>query len=773
DLKFWQERLACLENEQPNRLSPGEYLAPDEEPALWKPEVIKLKIDFEAVSQRDLFDRAVIEAMKELLPQVVKQSEIMSLKYDTVITNPPYMGSNGINPWLSEYIKESFPDSKSDLCTVFMEQCLSFVNNRGYMGMINLPSWMFLSSFEALRKKILSRNTIISMVHFGRGVFGSDFGTTSFIITKSRIVNYIGIYRKLFLRQGAVDSVEQKRQWFLDGIGEYFFQQKGYLNIPGSPIAYWVSKRFIEIFAEAKPLSAIAIPKLGMRTGDNDRFLRIWHEIVFERMGKNLSSAENVLERCVKWVPYSKGGEYRKWYGNHEYVVNWENNGEEIKENTKIVYPYLGDNLGWKISGEQNYFQSGITWSRISSSFFGVRYTKNGYIFDTAGPSLFPSEEDLKYILGFLCTKLVFKFLGLLNPSLAFQVGDVAKLPLITLNNYILKLNIEKIVKVNIDISKADWDSFETSWDFEEHLLLRHRNGADIIQQAFANWQVFAQTQFEQLHHNEEELNRIFIEIYGLQDELTPEVEEKDITIRKADLERDIKSFFSYAVGCMMGRYSLDVKGLACAGGEFDSGKYQTFPADRDAIIPILSEEYFEDDIVSRFVAFVKIVFGEKTLSQNLNFIAAALGQTANESAIDRIRKYFVNDFYKDHVQSYKKRPVYWLFTSGRQKAFNALIYMHRYHKGMVAKVRTDYLHELQGKHEMERRRLEQVVAASGNQREKRAQEKRIYELAKQKEELRKYDELLRHVADQQIEIDLDDGVKINYAKFEGLLAKI
>lgn len=726
-----------------------------------------------SIATENLFDNAEIIHVSKIIETLFKQAEIMARKYDIVVTNPPYMGSKYMNAKLASYIENEYPEVKSDLFSVFVMLCMNMTKPNGYLGFVTPFVWMFIKSYEGLREYIVKNKTISSLIQLEYNAYEAAMVPACTFTLRNYYVDVPGEYIKLSAFTGSENQPIKIIEAIKDRDVEYRYSchSNKFNNIPGYPIAYWISNKIIEIFSGTKYLGNKYPAKVGQNTGDNERFLRLWYEINLLSIGFYFKSSQEALLSELKWFPYNKGGEFRKWYGNNDYVINWENDGKEIKE--YAVIRNKGKHWSRYIQNLKYIFQESITYSFISSSNFGVRYSPQGFIFDVGGSSLFPSDKDRYYILAFLCSKLAFNFLGILNPTLNFQVGNVSKIPLIYTKDNEFKGLIENLSKTDIRISKADWDSFETSWDFEEQPLLSHRNGSDTIEQAFANWQSFAQAQFDQLHRNEEEINRIFIDIYGLQDEMTPEVEEKDITIRKADLERDIKSFISYSVGCMIGRYSLDVKGLAYAGGEFDQGKYQTFTVDRDAIIPILSEEYFEDDIVSRFVDFVKTVFGEKTLSQNLNFIAGALGQAAGESATDRIRKYFVNDFYKDHVQTYKKRPIYWLFTSGRQKAFNALIYMHRYHKGMVAKVRTDYLHELQGKHELERRRLEQVAASSSNQRDKRAAEKRLNELSKQKEELRKYDELLRHTADQQIEIDLDDGVKVNYAKFEGLLAKI
>jgi type II restriction/modification system DNA methylase subunit YeeA len=719
----------------------------------------------------------------EKMPALVKQAKIMSQKYDVVCTNPPYMGNRGMDKKLSNYLKQYYPNTKSDISTVFMEKTLKMCKTTGYMSMINIPVWMFLSTYEKLREKLLRSNTFINMLHFGRGVFGSDFSTTAFVISRQNICNYKAIYRKLYQKQGAVDNIEQKEKWFFEKVGHYEAKKENFFKIPGMPIAYWISNHVINCFIKGKPLDKIAEPKVGLQTGNNDIFLRLWHEVAINRIGFGYLNSEKAAESKLKWFPYNKGGEYRKWYGNNEYIVNWENDGIEIKN--------FKDKSGKLKSRPQNtpfYFKRSITWSFVSSSYFGVRYSDQGFIFDVSGSSVFPPEKYHLFLTGLLCAKISTMLINVLNPTISFQVGNVASLPVI-LPDVNTKVKIDSLVKENISISRTDWDSFETSWDFKKPPLLVHKGNSKTIEGAFNNWATFAEKQFNQLKANEEELNRIFIEIYGLQDELTPEVDDEDITIRKADRVRDIKSFISYAVGCMFGRYSIDAEGLIYAGGEWKEewrdGKVRkiekdeggnvisdtwvdaTYLPDEDNIIPILDEEYFDDDIVSRFIDFLKVTFGEEKLEENINYIAETLGKKPSETSRQAIRRYFLKEFYKDHVQVYKKRPIYWLFDSGKEDGFKALIYMHRYDEYTVARVRTDYLHPLQRKYESEIKRLDILIESDVSQREKTAVRKKKEKILKQMRECLAYDQVIAHVANQRIKIDLDDGVAVNYAKFQ------
>ncbi|MGL5750533.1 MAG: BREX-1 system adenine-specific DNA-methyltransferase PglX, partial [Paraclostridium sp.] len=536
--------------------------------------------------------------------------------------------------------------------------------------------------------------------------------------------------------------------------------------IDGSPIAYWASQNLVNIFEKSTKLVEIAKPRQGMSTGDNERFLKLWFEIEKNKMGIKLNSREDAKNSGYKWFPYNKGGEFRKWYGNNIYLVNWENDGEELQSWARYLNT-IKTPMG-RLVNKDFYFKKGITWTLISNSTFGARYSEEGNLFDVNGMSLFIKDESIFYMLGFMCSKVCYNLLQIINPTLAFQVGNISALPIVMNEKSLNEIN--KYVEISVNISKKDWDLFETSWDFKKHPIIEFKSNN--IENSFNNWTEFTEKQFNTLKANEEELNKIFIDIYGLQDELTPEVEDKDITIRKADRERDIKSFISYAVGCMLGRYSLDEEGLVFAGGEFDINKYTTFKADEDAIIPITDAEYFEDDIVFKFVEFVKVVFGEESLEENLNYIAdtPVFKRKANETSRDTLRRYFLKGFMEDHLKIYQKRPIYWMFDSGKQNGFKSLVYMHRYDESMVAKIRTDYLHTLQRKYESEINRLDNDMNSDMVTAKEKANAKKMKEkIQKQLVECTSYDQVIAHVAHQRIGIDLDDGVKVNYQKFQGV----
>lgn len=492
-------------------------------------------------------------------------------------------------------------------------------------------------------------------------------------------------------------------------------------------------------------------------------------------------SAQDALEKRAKWIPYNKGGNFRRWYGNNEYVVNWENNGQEIKDNTRKVYPQLGDNLGWKISNEQYYFHEGITWTVVSSKYTSFRRYYNGAIISNSGQSVVSdNKEILDYLTGLLNSNIVISVLGILSPTIGFESGYINKIPVI-----IDRFQLPGIVKKTqecIQASKYDWDSFETSWDFMRHPLaplVRDRQEQEASQfhsshmekfgriaWHYEKWEHECEDRFAQLKANEEDLNRIFIDIYGLKDELSPEVEDKDVTVRKADLQRDIKSLLSYAVGCMFGRYSLDSEGLAYAGGNWDESKYNTFLPDVDGILPITDEEYLGDDIVTRLCSWLKVVYGVDTLEENLDFVAKALGGRGNSSR-EIIRNYFLKDFFKDHCKIYQKRPIYWLFDSGKQNGFKALIYLHRYTPDTIGNLRVDYLHKMQRVYESEIGRMQDMIDHSTNTREVAVATKRKEKLQKQLKECREYDEMIGHLALSRTALDLDDGVKVNYEKIQ------
>ena len=616
---------------------------------------------------------------------------------------------------------------------------------------------MFLSSFEKLRKKI-QLNDIVNMAHLGPRAFeeigGEVVQTTSFVLRRSYIEKYKGTYCRLI----EPTTQQGKEKMFLGCENRYCVEENNFSKIPGSPVAYWVSNSFIKFFDEKYAFKNIANAKAGLSTTDNNKFLRMWYETDFSHIGFNYSSLEETKDCKFYFIPEPKGGSFRKWYGNLDYVVDWYDNGKHIRKAAEGA-------SGGRIVGSEYYFRQGLTWSDITSGGnLSVRYMPAGMIFNSSAPSCFcMNDEWLFYLMAFMNSPIAKEYLKYLAPSYHFNAGPIEKLPVIIDKSK--KEKITEIVKNAVDLSKKDWDCFETSWDFHNHPLPRK---VSTIAEAFGQWQTECDDRFNQLKGNEEELNRIFINIYGLQDELTPEVGDKDVTARKADLFRDIRSFISYAVGCMFGRYSLDEEGLIYAGGKWDSSLYKTFIPDNDNCIPITDEEYFSDGIVSRFVEFVKTVYGADTLEENLDFIANALGNKGDTSR-EVIRNYFQKDFYADHLKVYQKRPIYWLFDSGKQNGFKALIYMHRYDADTVGRVRTDYLHRAQKYVETAMQSAQYTIDNASSASEKSKATKAVTKYTKQLAEMKIYDEAIAHIANKRIEIDLDDGVKVNYAKFQGV----
>ncbi|MBZ9624737.1 BREX-1 system adenine-specific DNA-methyltransferase PglX [Clostridium sp. FP2] len=741
--------------------------------------------------QIDIFTNKNRNIVLEKIPILVKQGRIMSKKYEVCITNPPYMANKNMNIRLSKYINKYYSSCKVDLYSVFIKKAMSFTKK--YTSLITQQSWMFTSTFEDLRVDIVETKLISSLVHLGARAFSEIGGevvqTVAFVLGKDGRTNeYIGNFIKL---SSINDSFEKERQFFNDN-NLFKASTSSFKGIEMNPIAYWCSEKFISVFKKGKYLKSICEPKAGLATGDNTIFQKYWFEIDYNLIGFNYKDCNETLNVQDKWFPCNSGGEHRKWYGNHEMVVEWQDDGKKIRN--------FKSDSGKLKSRPQNtiyYFKKGITWNKISTGNFSVRYKEEGFIFDDTSRSAFiENYDDLLLILGLLTTKLSKIILNILNPTLSYTNADISRIPVLIDDIRKNSIKILDIVRWCIKKSRDDWDSFQTSWDFKTHpcLKLLDKGEQYRLSAIFRIWETECEETFEQLKNNEEELNRLFIDIYGLQDELTPDVEDKDITIRKADRERDIKSFISYAVGCMLGRYSIDAEGLIYAGGDFkdkwnledkkvrkietdeegniisDSWVEATLLPDGDNVILITEDEYFEDDIVSRFIDFVRTVYSDETLEENLDFIADSIGRKPSETARQAIRIYFIKGFYKDHLKVYKKRPIYWMFESGKNDGFKALVYMHRYNEQTVAKVRTDYLHTLQRKYEAEMQRQQLIVDSEEYTiKDRTVAKKKIDRISKQIEECREYDQVVAHLANEKISIDLDDGVKVNYEKFQGV----
>jgi len=707
-------------------------------------------------------DSVGVEDTAEQLNRLVDIGETMARKYWVTITNPPYAAISNLSPKVNDFVKANYPDSKVDLFAVFIERCGLMTRVSGYQAMITQHAWMFLASYENLRDKLLNKE-LINLAHLGPHAFdeinGEVVQTSSFVFCNDFFSNY----NSTFVQLVGGKNEAAKAAMFISGEHRFNKTNEQLREIQGTPYtAYWASDVVLSAFKKSHLVGDVSEPRVGMATANNDRFIRLWFEVNRNKFGINISSRKEAVESRKKWFPFAKGGEQRKWYGNNDTVVNWENDGFEIQN-------FKDEKTGRIRSHNYNLdyiFSSALTWTVIGTEKTSFRFCPVGFLYSNSGYGLFCNNEKTKYyLLGFMNSKIAASLLKILSPSMGFESGYLRKLPLIESDS--LDSIVER-VKHCIDGSNAEWDSFEISWDFKKHPLLRN---VSTISEAFTQWQSECDDRFNQLKANEEELNRIFIDIYGLQDELTPEVEDKDVTVRKADLQRDIKSLLSYAVGCMFGRYSLDVEGLAYAGGEWDSSKYQSYIPDADNVIPITDEEYLDDDIVSRLCAWLKAVYGADTLEANLDYIAKALGNKGSTSR-EIIRNYFLNDFFKDHCQTYSvtgsgKRPIYWLFDSGKQNGFKALVYLHRYTPDTIGNLRIDYLHKMQRVYESEINRMQDMMDHSGNAREVAAASKRKDKLAKQLKECREYDEKISHLALSRIELDLDDGVKVNYRKLQ------
>ena len=733
----------------------------------------------------DLLAQMECGECKSVVEPLIRQARIMGQKYDVVITNPPYMGASGMSAKLSDFVKKNFPDSKADMFAVFIEKCGMMLKKNGYQAMITQQAWMFLSSYEKLRNKLQYTDTI-NMAHLGARAFeeiaGEVVQTVSFVLSSRSIPKY----KALYCRLTEATTQNGKENLFLSGNNRFSRSKELFALIPGTLNGYYLSDSVFDIFEKGEPLGKAGNARQGLGTSDNARFLRIWSEVDFRRIGFGYSGTDETIESSCKWYPYIKGGSFRRWHPAKDYVVNYQNDGFDIKTAVMSKYTYL-KSPDFVVKNTSTYFNPGITWSDVATGKFSARWVDSGYIYADAGPMFF-SRTNPYLKLAYMNSPVFQLFGDLICQGLHYSTGQVPGIPYTETISNELREKIVFNTEENINLVMTDGNSSEMSWDFTEHPLVvlskglwdataigasmvyyygRHPEVSCPLELCFMLWQGECNERFKRLKANEEELNRIFIDIYGLQDELSPEVEDKDVTVRKADLQRDIKSLISYAVGCMFGRYSLDVPGLAYAGGEWDSSKYSSFLPDEDNCIPITDEEYFQDDIVGRFVDFIRIVYGDGSLEANLDYIAKALGNKGKTSR-DTIRQYFLNDFYKDHCQTYSvtgsgKRPIYWMFNSGKQNGFKALVYMHRWTPDTVGNVRVEYLHKMELVYEKEMETCQDIIDNSLNSREIAAATKRKEKLVKQLKECKDYDALMGHIAGSRIGIDLDDGVKLNY----------
>jgi type II restriction/modification system DNA methylase subunit YeeA len=710
-------------------------------------------------TETDMFLADFVNNEVPRIEKLLAQYQQLAHKYSVVVTNPPYMGSKNMDPILSSYVKKQYPNSKADLFAVFMEVCLQLTQKDHYMAMINQHSWMFLSSFEKLRKLILEQQTMINMVHLGARAFAETSGEvvqSTMFVMKQAIMSE---FKAQYVRLVDIKDPEQKMIGFQDKSNYFKADQSGFKDIPGAPVAYWASERVRKIFRDNPKLGEIAEPKQGLSTADNNRFLRLWYEVANIKTSFQTKNHSEANESSYKWFTTTKGGSYRKWYGNNDYVVNWENNGQEIIN--------FVDERGKQKSRPQNrdyYFKTGFTWSTTSSSSISFRLHQKS-IFEHKGSVLFLKySREFYSILGYVNSNITMLFLKALAPTLDFGENSIAKLPYSPMGEV---SEITNLVQQNIALAKSDWDAFETSWDFQQHPFLQYRTASNLLADAFANWQTAAAQRFAQLKANEEELNRQFIDIYGLQDELSPEETDKEVTVRQADQGRDVRSFLSYLVGVIFGRYSLDEPGLIYAGGTFERTRYHQFQPDPDNVIPIgFAKGYYEDDIVTRIMQLLTLIFGVEHLMANLAFIANGLYPDSAQDPEEALRRYFLKDFYKDHLKIYQKRPIYWELSSGKQNGFKALIYLHRYTPALLAQIRTAYLLPLM-------RTINRLLTLTNTEvdstRAKAAAEKQRANYQRQLTELRQYETVVQYMANRELALDLDDGVKVNYAKFQDI----
>ena len=715
-----------------------------------------------ALESGDIFAQ---QSAQELLP-LVQQAKLLAKQYDAVIANPPYMGNKYLNPNLKTYLKKNYLGYEKDLFSAFMIRNLELSKETGQLGFMSPFVWMFISSYEKLRQKLINESTISSLIQPEyHAFFDSAFvPICAFCMSQKHLSGY----KSAFIRLVEFNKQEDQQIKTLEAIRNpecgwfYIAKPDDFKKIPSSPIAYWVNNKVREFFESSPAMGEVADTRQGLATADNNRFLRFWQEVNIQRVGFGIENREIAIRSRKKWFPYNKGGDFRKWYGNQEYVINWENDGLEIRENV--------DENGKQRSRPQNieyFFRPSISWSFISSSYFGVRVYPQGFLFDVGGSSLFPKNENSINISMFLCSHVAPFLMKIMNPTLNFQVGNVEQLPYIRINENSIGITC-------IQLAKLNWDSYETSWNFSLNPIICTQQPT--LEQAFSVWQQQNADAVDEMKRLEEENNKLFIDAYGLQDELTPDVPDEQITLTRANREKDSQRLVSYALGCMMGRYSLDEPGLiyAHAGNQdFDASRYQTFPADADGIIPLTEMHWFEDDATHRIQEFLTAVWGKDTLDANMLWLAESLDKKASETAEDTIRRYLASKFYKDHMQTYKKRPIYWLFSSGKQGAFQALVYLHRYNESTLARMRTEYVMPLISKMSAMANSLESEIENSDSAAEIKRKEKELQNLHKQQAELSSFEEKLRHYADQRISLDLDDGVKVNYGKFGDLLAEV
>jgi len=728
------------------------------------------------IEVKDLGDQLFLRETHLKVLRVLEQAMALTQRYHVVVANPPYMGNRGMSGRLKIFAVDKYPLSKLDLYAMFIERGEGLVKDYGTIALVTMQAWMFLSSYEELRERVLAKLPIAGMVHIGSNGFDSFGGevvqTTAFVLRKHASPRSTGTFIRVTDGKNEAEKsllLEKSKQ--VEGGATYKVSSSAFHEIPGSPIAYWVSAAARTAFTKNQSLAAFSIARKGMVTAGNHLYVRAWHEVAQAKFGLGFVDRGVAADSGRKWFPYTKGGGFRKWYGNHEYAVLWENDGMLLRNKRHPTE----DRVHATNFNLEYIFQEAVSWTDISSSDFGVRLTPHGFLFDATGSFLISDKR--KSILAFLGSIVAFQFLRLLNPTLHFQAGNIARLPW---SDAIRHEELDELVLELIEVARADWDNFETSWDFCDQPFLRPGLKSATLEASWRNWEAQSSTAIRRMQELETENNRIFISVYGLDDELQPEVPEEQITLARAEARRDIATFLSYATGCMMGRYSLDHPGLILADprasqaeqlAAYDAkvGKPLSevqFKPDPDGIIPVLDSEWFEDDIVARTREFLAVTFPESSVAENLRFIEESLGKD--------IRKYFCSEFYKDHLQTYKKRPIYWMVQSPK-KGFSCLIYLHRYTKDTLNQVLNNYFRPYLQKLEARLAQLEQdQINDDLKPRERTAARKEAEKITKVLKECQAWEQdALLPLAQQRIELDLDDGVKVNYLKLQDVLATI
>jgi hypothetical protein len=728
----------------------------------------------------------------KLLP-VLEQARMLAGQYDCVVANPPYMGTKYYNAHLKTFVNRHYIEAKADLYACFIHRNVAFSKTNGFVGMITIPNWMSISSFAAMRKSLFEKSSIESLVHNGRGVFGSDFGSCNFVLRNTNIILFKGSYRRLFDRQGSVTGLHDLEQRFFHN-ETFVAAPADFLSLPGSIIAYWASPAVRIAFSCNPALGSLVDVAVGLQTSNDARFVRQWHEVSHDAASFNSKAREAARESLKRWFPFNKGGAYRKWFGNGSHLVNWYRDGQDIS----AFAVERQEAPSRTIRNANYYFQPGITWSSVTIGRPSFRLLEAGSVISHVGPAIYSKSVDEISLLAYLNSAVVNKFLEILSPTAHFETGQIRDLPFVPLST-----GFNNVAQKLVALAREDWNASETSWDFRNLPVLDHK--LSILKESLNVADAECIDRFRLMKENEEENNRLFIQAYGLQGELSPEVPDDQITLYSPNLEEDIKRLISYAIGCTMGRYSLDTPGLIYAHGGnvgFDPGQYRTFPADPDGIVPVMEADWFADDAANRFVEFLGICWpGEKTAteghgrntekeskelsssvslpcpsvanSEDLKFVADALGPNKGEQPRDTIHRYLATGFFKHHLQTYKRRPIYWLFSSGKQRAFQCLVYLHRYHDGTLARMRTEYVIPLQGKLASRIDQLAGDIPKVTSTSHRTTLTKERDKLIKQQAELQAYDEKLRHYADMRLTLDLDDGVKVNYGKFGDLLAEV